>query len=96
MLKLWDSELNLNRHLNDVCQTAFYHLRNIYRICKYLSKEETKTVLHVYIKSRLDYCNSLLVGLPEYLLNNLQFVQNAAARVVVRLRKYDHITFVTS
>ncbi len=89
---LWDSELNLKGHVNRTCQTAFYHLRNIYRIRKYLSKEETETVVHAYITSRLDYCNSLLVGLPEYLLNNLQLVQNAAARVVVGLRKYDHIT----
>jgi len=34
--------------------------------------------------SRLDYCNSLLYGMPEYVLSKLQSVQNTLARVVTR------------
>ncbi len=89
---LWDSELNLKSHVNQICKSSFYYLRNIYRVRKYLNKSQTETVVHAFISSRLDYCNSLLVGLPDYVLNDLQLVQNASARVVVGLRKYDHIT----
>ena len=39
------------------------------------------------ISSRLDYCNSLLLGAPDSLLRQLQLVQNTAARVVTRSRK---------
>ncbi len=42
--------------------------------------------------SRLDYCNALLGGCPASSINKLQIVQNAAARVLTRSRKYDHIT----
>ncbi len=42
--------------------------------------------------SRLDYCNALLGGCSERLINKLQIVQNAAATVLTRTRKYDHIS----
>ncbi len=42
--------------------------------------------------SRLDYGNALLGGCPASSINNLQIVQNAAARVLTWSRKYDHIT----
>ena len=44
------------------------------------------------VHSKLDYCNSLAYGLPKYLLQKLQFVQNAAARLITGIRKHDHIT----
>jgi len=46
--------------------------------------------------SRLDYCNALLGGCFARLINKLQMVQNAAARVLTRTRKYDHISPVLS
>jgi len=45
-----------------------------------------------FVSSRLDYCNSLLYGISDGLLAQLQTVQNAAARVVTGTRKFDHIT----
>ena len=44
------------------------------------------------IHSRLDYGNSVLVGLPAYLLRQLQSVLNAAAQLVYHLRARDRIT----
>ena len=44
------------------------------------------------VLSRLDYGNSVLIGLPIHLLRRLQSVQNAAARLIYRLRRFDHVT----
>ncbi len=49
-----------------------------------------------FMTSRLDYCNALLGGCSACLINKLQMVQNAAARVLTRTRKYDHIGTVLS
>ncbi len=53
-------------------------------------------LIHVFMTSRLDYCNALLGGGSARLINKIQMVQNAAARVLNRTRKYDHISLVMS
>ena len=45
-----------------------------------------------FVSSRLGYCNALLIGIPNKSLQRLQYVQNSAARILMRVRKYDHIT----
>ena len=42
--------------------------------------------------SKVDYCNSLLLGTTSYQLEKLQCVQNMACQVVLKLRKYDRVT----
>ena len=44
------------------------------------------------VMSRLDYCNALLIGIQQDLIAKLQRLQNSAARIVSRTRKYEHIT----
>jgi len=50
------------------------------------------TEVHAFIASRLDYCNALLYGVSDKLMRRLQSVQNAAARLVTRVRRCEHIT----
>ena len=57
-----------------------------------ISKEQTQPIIHAYVTSRLDQNNSLLSGIPKYLLHRLQKAQNAAARVILRGDKRDHVT----
>ena len=58
-------------------------------IRKFISLKTTETLVHAFVNSKLDYCNSLAYGLPKYLLQKLQYVQNAAARLITGIRKYD-------
>jgi hypothetical protein len=54
------------------------------------------TIVHAFICSRIDYCNSLLIGLPQLHLAPLQSVLNAAARLIARLPRFSHIsTYMT-
>ena len=73
----FDSSISMDIHINQVCKTAFYLIHNIRRISKYLSQESLKTLVHAFITSRLEYCNSLLYGLLKYHISKLQRVQNA-------------------
>ena len=59
----FDSQLSMSTHVGKVCVAAFYHLHNIGCICKFLSPDDTKSLVHAFITSHIDYCNSLLYGL---------------------------------
>ena len=78
--------------MKNVCKSAFYHIHNIAKIRDCLTQDDTETLIHALITCKLDYCNSLLYGLPQYLIDRLQRVQNSAACLVTRTRKYEHIT----
>ncbi len=87
-----DSNLSFEKHISNVTKTAFFHLRNIAKLRNMLPVSDAEKLVHAFMTSRLDYCNALLGGCPASSINKLQVVQNAAARVLTRSRKYDHIT----
>ena len=87
-----DQCLDLTDHVKKICVSCHYHLRNIARIRKYLSEETSAILVHAFISSKLDNCNSLLYGLPQHLLNRLRAIQNTAARIVTLSKRFDHIT----
>ena len=92
-LGVWfDSSLSMKEHITKTCSSAFYWLYNIRKIRKYLSRKCTEILVHAFISSRIDYCNSLLYGLPACQLNKVQRIQNAAARIIFQEGKYCHIT----
>ena len=88
----FDENMNMGCHINKMCKTLSFHLYNIRRIRKYLSKDSTRTLVHAFIVARIDYCNGLLYGLPAAHLNKLQRIQNCAARLVCSLPRFCHIT----
>ncbi|XP_068685082.1 uncharacterized protein [Montipora foliosa] len=90
----FDSIISMLPHINTVCKSAFYHLRNLSRIRKFISTETAKTLVHAFISSKLDHCKSLLYNLPKYAVKKLQYVQNAAARLITSSSKFNHITHI--
>lgn len=89
-----DSRMDMEHHVNTVCKSCYSQLRQIGRIRQYLTIDATKSVINSLVTSRLDYCNSLLNGLPKTVLNKLQIVQNTAARIITRTSRSSHITLV--
>ena len=87
-----DNSLSMNNHIKQICKSCFYHIHNIRRISKFLSKECLQTLVHAFVTSRLDYCNSLLYGQPKYQIFKPQRVQNTTARLISNTRKYDRIS----
>ena len=91
-LGMWfNSNLSMGDHITKTSSAAFYYLYNIRRIRKYLSKECTETLIHAFISTLIDYCNSLLYGLPAYQIQKLQRVQNSTC-LVFEESKFCHIT----
>ena len=78
--------------IKQTCKAAFFHIFNIRRIRKFLSSDTVQILANAFVISRLDYCNSILFGLPNTELQKLQRVQNTAARLICNINKFDHIT----
>ena len=55
----------------------------IRNICKFLTKDTCATLMLGLVVSHLDYCNSILVGVPKVTLNQLQRIQNMAEKVML-------------
>ena len=89
---VFNDTMSLEQHVTSVCRKAFYNLYNISRIRKYLDFNSCQTVILALVISHLDQCNALFYNLPQYLLDKLQKVQNAAARVLARTPFRHHIT----
>jgi len=77
-----DEHMKMDIQVKHVCRSVNFHLRNIRMIRDLLTPEATAQLVHSLITSRLDYCNSLLYGLPDVRTGPLQRVQNIAARLV--------------
>ncbi|KAI0227675.1 hypothetical protein LSAT2_021832 [Lamellibrachia satsuma] len=88
---VFDSEMSMVSHVNYICRIAYYHLRNIASIRSCLTQKDVVRVMYSFVISSINYANCLLHGIPDCLINKLQRVQNAAARLVVRCHRWSHI-----
>jgi len=79
-------------HVSMVAASCFYHLRRLSQIRRRAGKEVTTQLVIAFITSRLNYCNSVLVGFSQATLEQLQRVQNAAVRLILELNGRDHVT----
>ena len=56
--------LKMSFHIKNIVKGAFYHLRNIAKIRKYINVTTAEVLAHAFVNSKQDFCNSLLHGLP--------------------------------
>ena len=89
---IFDSTCSLQEHVSNTCKAINFNLYSIGKIRKYLDRPTTEKLVNATITSKLDYCNSLMLGIPKKQMERLQKCQNHAARVITLRRKYDHIT----
>ena len=81
-----DSNFTMEPHMNNTMRAAFFKVREISYYRRFLTPSCAKTLIHTYITSKLDYCNSLLYGLPSQQFNRLQSILNTVARLVAMTR----------
>ena len=87
-----DSKLTFDKHVSNVIQACYCHIRALRHVRESLPDDVARTVACSIVGSRLDYCNSLLAGMTKLNTAKLQRVQNTLALTVIRLGKFDHIT----
>ena len=77
----------MEQHVSAVVRSCFFHIRSLSKVCPYITYKAASSIAVCLILSKLDYCNSLLSGLPQKQIKRLQAVQNAAARTVMKCKK---------
>jgi hypothetical protein len=87
-----DADVTMRAHVTAVIRSCFAVLRQIRSIRRSLPSHALQTLIHALVISRLDYCCSVLAGVPHSQLHRLQSVLNAAARLIFSARRSDHIT----
>ena len=68
---LFDESLSMVPQVTAMCKSAFHRLRKIRLIRKHLTFDAAQLLVQALVTSKLDYCNSLLYGLPEEVIKQL-------------------------
>ena len=87
-----DSHLSMKQQVASVCRSCYVQMHNIAKKRAYMTEETAEKMVNALVTSRLDYANALLYGLPDYLTDKLQVVQNNAARLILKKKKHDNAT----
>ena len=89
---IFDSDLSLTARVNQLVGRCYGQLRSIRSCRTALNRSAAAVMVHSFIVSRLDYCNSLFAGSTSQNMNKLRRVLNYAARVVYGGRRSDNVT----
>ena len=84
---IFDSNLDFKSHISSICRASFFQIRQLRQIHSSLDRNSATILANSLVHSKLDYCNSLLYGLPDASIIRLQRVQNSLARVVCKSSK---------
>ena len=84
-----DTDLKITDHISTICKQSMAAIRKIGKVRKYVDNSTAQTLVHQLVTNRMDYCNSLLYGIPSVHLDRLQRLQNLCARIVLRLPRRD-------
>ena len=88
----YDSTMKCCTHINKLSSMLIMIIRRISRIRHTIDLDTANTLMQALVTTKLDYCNSLMMGTPGYNISKLQHIQNTAARVVYGKRFVLHIT----
>ena len=88
-----DQSLTYNEHIaKTVVSICLQKLVQINRIKHLLDKKTILLLTNSFVFSKLYYCSTVWSNTSKHNINKLQLVQNFATRVVLGLKKFDHIS----
>ena len=87
-----DSGLTFNNHISSLSSSLPFSLCQISRVCHLFSKDVLYIMINSIVFSKLFYCSAVWSGTYKQNMHKLQLMQNFAARILTKTRKYDHIT----
>ena len=87
---LFDNTLSMTNHISSVTISCFFHLRRIRQIKCSFNEKYLRTLFQALVISRLDYCNAILINLPDTTLHPYTTILHSAARLVKSLKPRDH------
>ena len=87
-----DCYLSYNENTKELVSNCMFKLSRINRIKHLLDRKTILLLMEVFVFSKLFYCSTIWSNTSKQNVKKLQLVQNFAARIVLGLRKYDHIS----
>ena len=85
----FDNIVSMEKFVKFKSKSIHFQLKKIYRIRKYLTVDSCKTLIQSLVISRLDYCSSLLFGVNKKYINQLQRLQDTAARLICNSQRHE-------
>ena len=85
-----DRDMSLNYHIQSICSKANHNLYNIRHIRKYINNNLTYILINSLVFSSIDYCNSILIGLPQSTILPINRIIRSAVRTIYRQPRGDH------
>src|SRR6218665_2509303 len=73
-----DSALTFSQHISNLTRSSYFQLRSLRTIRKAVSVPVFTSIVHAFVCSWIDYCNSLMIDIPTSRLSSLQTLLNAA------------------
>ena len=80
-----DSSLSFRSYIDSIVKTCNFHIHNLFMIKDFVNRKNLVTLVHSLTVSKVDYCNSLFIGLPNVILKKIQSVLNRAATLIFNL-----------
>ena len=88
----FDDSMTMTQQISNIVKSMYFQIHRLSKIRRHLDDATCARVLNALVTSRLDFQNSLLLGLPNIEMSRLQRAQNSAARLLAKSRKREHIT----
>jgi len=88
----FDKTMSMEKQVSEISRSCYFQIRSIGRIRPYITTNACKTLVASLVTSRLDYGNALLYRINDKNIAKLQRLQNTAARLITKTRRYEHIT----